>query len=267
MRKTAVLFLLVLLAFGCGKKNKAEVVKVASVGDEILSEEGFRATFSEDQWNSLTPAQKKKYAEDWVNLTLLAMEAEEAGLDKDPGLKQRLDYATKKVKANALIAQRLASIQISEDELFNYYRVHQADFQGKLMEYNVQRVLVKNKSTADELLSQLKNGMAFDVAVLSYSEEDVKSSFGSMGFVTAAGPDSLFWRAVRDLKVNEPGLLSTSGGWYVLRYTESREGTQDARFEEYRDAIREKILSERRQQVYEGLLREVKSKHNDVYYY
>jgi len=267
MKIPAILALSALMLFSCGKKEVAEVAKVASVGDDILSEAGFRATFSEEQWNALTPSQKKKYAEDWVNLTLLALEADETGLGKDPGVAQKVDYATKKVKANALIAQRLASIQISEDELFNYYRVHQAEFQSKLMEYNVQRILVKSKATADELLAQLKDGMAFDVAVLSYSEEDVKDNFGSMGFITAAGPDSLFWRSARDLQEGQPGVMSTPKGWYVLRYTEAREGTQDAGFEEYRDAIRERILSERRQQVYESLLREIKSKHNDVYYY
>jgi parvulin-like peptidyl-prolyl isomerase len=267
MKIPALLALLFVLIFGCGKKKEAEVPKVASVGNDILTEEGFRATFTDEQWNSLTAEQKKKYATDWVNLTLLAQEADEQGLGSDPGVKQRVDYATKKVKANALIAQRLAAIQVSEDELFNYYRVHKAEFQSKLPEYHVQRIFVKNKATADGLLAELKNGMAFDVAVLSYSEEDVSQNFGSMGFITAAGPDSLFWRAARALKDKEPGLISTSKGWYVIRLAESREGTQDAGFEEYRDAIRDKILSERRQQVYDDLLRGIKSKHDDVYYY
>ncbi len=267
MKISALVIIIFILLSGCGKKEQTEAAKVASVGSDILTEEGFKATFTEEAWNSLTAAQKKKYAEDWVNLTLLAMEADAQGIAADPGVKQRVDYAVKKVKANAIIAQKLAAIQVSEDELFNYYRVHQAEFQSKLQEYSVQRVFVKNKSTADELLAQLKDGLEFDVAVLSFSEEDVKDSFGSMGWLTASGPDSLFWRAARDLQDKEPGLLATANGWYVIRRTEAREGTQDAGFEEYRDAIRQKILDERRQQVYDNLLREIKSKHDDVYYY
>ncbi len=44
----------------------------------------------------------------WVNLTLLSQYADSKGLDKDKAVKQKISYATKKVKANALIAKRLS---------------------------------------------------------------------------------------------------------------------------------------------------------------
>jgi hypothetical protein len=38
-------------------------------------------------------------------------------------------------------------------------------------------------------------------------------------------------------------------------------------FDDLRSQIRSRILAERQQTIYEDLLKEIKSKHTDVYYY
>jgi parvulin-like peptidyl-prolyl isomerase len=88
-----------------------------------------------------------------------------------------------------------------------------------------------------------------------------------MGYVTANGPDSLFWRAVHGLKKDEPGRLATADGVYLLRYINQREGSQEANFEDYKGEIRAILLAEKLNQVYEDLLRELKAKDNKIYYY
>jgi hypothetical protein len=66
-----------------------------------------------EEWDKLSPELRKKYIEVWVNLTVLAQYADKQGLNKKAEVKQRISYAAKKVKANALIAARLAEIQVS----------------------------------------------------------------------------------------------------------------------------------------------------------
>ncbi|MDZ4182359.1 MAG: peptidyl-prolyl cis-trans isomerase, partial [Candidatus Cloacimonadaceae bacterium] len=225
------LIIVMLLALSC-KKDQVKGTPLAQVNDDILSLEGFSSTFGEEEWNSLSPEQKKKYVEDWVNITLLAREADAIGLGKEPATLQRIDYATKKIKANALIGQKLSQIQVTEDQLFNYYRIHQADFTKNMMEYNVQRIYVKDKIAAEALYDKLSSGTGFDEAVFSYSQEPLRENLGNMGFVNAKSADSLFWQAARKLKDKEIGLMPHADGWYIVRHTATREGTEPAGFEE-----------------------------------
>ena len=269
MRKYLILLLLLLIAFsGCksGKGNE-KLTRLAEVNGEVLYLEEFRSTFTDEQWNNLSAEQKKQEIEDWINVTLLAMEADALKLDEEKAVKQRIDYATKKVKANALISKRLANISIGEEELFNYYRVHQSDFQSKLLEYDVQRILCRDASTADILLKRLQGGYDFYAAVSEFSQESLKDNQGRMGFVSASGADSLYWRGVRTLEPNKPGIAKIQDKVYILRHTAQREGDQDANFTEYRSEIRAILLREHQKQVYEELVRELRMGSEGIYNY
>jgi hypothetical protein len=267
MPRYLILALALFTLAGCSTRNKEKQTPLAEVNGEVLTLEGFRSTFSDEEWNKLSPEQKKQQIEDWVNVTLLAQAADEQKLGAERSVRQRMDYAVKKIKANALIASRLASIDIGEEELFNYYRIHRSEFQSKLLEYDVQRILTKDASTADILLKRLREGYDFNTAVSEQSQEILRDKLGRMGFVAAAGKDSLFWRAAHSLKENDPGVVSIEGATYILRYTGQREGSQDANFNEYRDEIRQILLREKQKQVYEDILRQLKTQENEIYYY
>ncbi|MDD3464886.1 MAG: hypothetical protein PHH07_05330 [Candidatus Cloacimonetes bacterium] len=271
MRRILPLLILLLAFFSACDREEATTEKLtplAEVNGDVLTLEGFRSTFTDEQWNNLSSEQKKQEIENWVNLTLLAQEAEAQKLDGERAVKQRMDYAAKKIKANALISKRLASIAIGEEELFNYYRIHQSEFQSKLMEYDIQRILCSDAASAASLLQRLKkDGYDFDLAVAEHSQEALKNNKGRMGFVTASGSDSLFWRAAHELPANTPGMASINGKTYILRHVQQREGTQDANFAEYQAEIRSILLKERKQQVYQELIRELKMKTPEIYYY
>ncbi|PKN77599.1 MAG: hypothetical protein CVU48_11105 [Candidatus Cloacimonetes bacterium HGW-Cloacimonetes-1] len=267
MKRLALLSIVLLIFIvGCHKATK-ESAKLAQVGSEYLRTKEFKSLFSTEEWENLSSESKKKYIEQWVNLTLMAQEADRQKIDEDEAIKQKIEYAAKKVKANALIATRLAAIKISEEELFNYYRIHQGDFQKPLMEYKVQRIFVADIAKAEKIKQDMSVGMSFDRAVQTYSQEDLKSGGGYMGFVSSTGPDSLFWYAVKDQKPTETTLMTTSNGCYLLRYVEERSTSKEVGFEEYKAEIRRRIQQEKRQQVYTDLLLELKQKNPDIYYY
>ena len=267
MRRMLWLLLPLLILAGCGKKGDDKLTPLAEVNGEKLYLEMFRATFTDEQWNSLSAEQKKKEIENWINLTLMAQEADEQSLDKEKAVRQRIELAEKKVKANALMAQRMANINIGEEEMFNYYRVHQSEFQSKLQEFEVQRILCPDASAAEILLQRLRDGYDFNLAVREQSQESLKDNLGKMGFVTASGADSLFWRAAHGLWPNQPRIAPIGGKTYILHHTARREGSQDANFGEYRAAIREILLKDRQKQVYDDLVRELRMKAKGVYLY
>lgn len=268
MKRYCVFALLILLfAFGACDRDKDNSAKLAEVNGQSLSLEGFKATFGVEDWEALPPDLRKRYVEDWVNLTLLAQEAKNLKLDKDLALKQRLEYAQKKVLANALIAQSLSEINITEDQLFSYFRIHQSDFQKPVKLYHIERIRLRDKISAENLLQQLNGGMNFYSALQQYSQENLKAQRGSIGFVEPASADSVFWQKAQNMQLNECGIVNKDGDWYVFRYTEEKDGEAVANFEEQRSEIRRRIILEKQEEVYQNLLKSIKARQQNIYYY
>lgn len=266
MRKYTLIFLgILLLIAACNQEAKPVIL--AEVNGETLELEAFKATLGDGVWDSLDSATRRRYVEDWVNLTLLAQAAKEAGLDQDPGIRERISYAGKKVKANALISERLSQLRISEDQLFSYFRVHQAEFQKPALTYDIQRIQLPDKLTAESVYEQILQGLDFDQAAARFSTDNLRPARGRMGLVESTSPDSTFWLAARELELGQPGIVSKDDFWYVFRYTATQESEKEASFEEYRAEIRRKILSEKQEEVYQSLLREIKAQGNEIYYY
>jgi len=243
-------------------KKNAEVI--AQVDKEILTMDEFKANFTEAEWQGLSTEQKKEYIQQWINLTLLAQEADKLGLHNDKMVKNQVKYAEKKILGNALIANRLQSEHISEEDLFKYYRIHQGDFSISLMNYKVQRIYLTDANLASKVRQEILNGMRFEDAAKVYSLEELGKNGGYMGTVTPEDADSTFWQAVSKVKLLEITTLQKDNGFYLLRSYEEEQGKGQTGFDSLKDEIRRRILEERRRQVYDDLLKELKSK-SDVY--
>jgi peptidyl-prolyl cis-trans isomerase C len=243
-------------------EKKGEII--AQVDKETLTMEELKANFTDAEWKALTAEQKKEYVQQWINLILLAKEAKTQGLGKDKIVKNKIAYAEQKILGNALISARLSAEKISEEDLFNYYRIHQGDFSKPMMNYKVQRIYLTDFAQLAKVKQEIANGMKFEDAAKVYSQEELGKTGGFMGLVTSEDADSSFWLAVHNLQALELTTLQKEQGYYLLRYVSEEAGTNERGFEGLKDEIRRRILTERRKQVYDDLLRELKSK-SDVY--
>ncbi len=261
---TRLLIILVLIALaGCSKHKEAGEV-VAQVANETLTLEELKANFSEAEWKGLSQEQKREYVQQWVNLVLLAREAENLGLADEKAVKNKVDYARRKVLGNAVIAFRLANENVSEEDMFHYYRIHQGEFSKPVPHYKVQRIFLSDPEQATGIRTELQNGMQFEDAAKLFSQESIGLNGGYMGAVSPDGADSTFWNACRNHRLYEVFTLPTQGGIFLMRYYAEEEGSGPSGFEEQKDEIRKRILEERRRQVYDDLIRELKSK-ADIY--
>ncbi len=255
--------LLVIISTSCTLFEKKSPV-LAQVNSEKLTEAELKAHFSEVQWNSLSQNEKREYVQQWITLTLLAQEADKLNLDKDISVRYKYRYALKKIKSNALIATYLAATEISEEDLFKYYRVHQGEFTKQAINYQVQRIFHRDYAMIEGIKNELTGGMKFDDAARLYSQEPLGQKGGYMGLVTSSDADSIFWMTVKNLKQNELTVVSKDNGWYILRWFRQEEGSATTGFDEVKDEVRRRMLDERRQQVYDDLIKDLKSK-SDVY--
>jgi peptidyl-prolyl cis-trans isomerase C len=263
MKQLIFIIAICLLLSSCSLfDSKGEVI--AQVGDEKLTLEELKVNFSDSEWKAMTPDQKKEYVQQWVNLVLLAEEAEKQGMEKDKTVQNKIEYAEMKILGNALIASRLQAEQISEEEMFNYYRIHQGDFATPMVNYKAQRIYLTDINMVNRVKADITAGMKFDDAARVYSQDNLASNGGFMGTVTPDGPDSTFWLALKNTKLYDMTVLQQGNGYFILRAISEESGTGETGFEGQKEAIRRLILEERRKQVYDDLINELKSK-SEIY--
>lgn len=74
MRQLSFVLILFLLFAGCTKKgdNPEKLTPLAEVDGDFMYQEAFRGLFTDEQWNEMSPEQRKREIENWVSLTLMA---------------------------------------------------------------------------------------------------------------------------------------------------------------------------------------------------
>jgi len=256
MKKFALaLFLIFILLFSCSKK---EETVVARVDNEKLTLEEFKSNFSEETWKNLNIKEKQDHVQEWIDLTLFTREADRLKISENPQIKTRINNAEKKVKSNALISQVFAGMEISEDELFNYYRLHKSKYQKKEKEYKLQRIFIKEQVKVDSVLNEIKNGLKFSDAAKIYSEENLGRNGGYTGFISEEKMGKIVWNKIKTLKKWEHSSVKVNNGYYVVRFFETRTVSIDKTFVDVEDEIREIVKQEKREEYLFNLLKELK---------
>ena len=164
MKKTFSLLLcliLILLILQCNKEESKKGIVVAEVNNDKLYEHEFRSLFTEKEWLRATPEEKNKVINDWIEITLLAQEAEKLGLDKIPEVKFNIKYAERTLLANEILAKKLKDVSVSRDEVLEYYNMHRNDFLTDRTLYKIQQFIVPTWAIADSAIKLFNEGEAF----------------------------------------------------------------------------------------------------------
>ena len=246
----------IFLLISCSKKEENIV---AQVNKDTLTLSELKANFSNTEWKSLGKEKKKEFVQQWIKMTLLAQEADKERISNTEVLKQRIETATKKIKSNALLSLKYSEIKISENELFNYYKLHKGNFQKKIKEYKIQRILVDNKTKLDLVLNELKNGMKFAEAAQKYSVENIGKNGGYAGFFSPQQLGKKTAAKISKLKKWQYTTVQTNKGYYILRYYNTRIKTIEKTFFEVKDEIKQIVLKNKKKELYQRLLDDLKS--------
>lgn len=258
MKKVWIALLITIaLLTGCSQSDK-EVI--AQVGDEVLTMHDIKQNFTTTEWDAMNAIQKREIVQQWVDLTVLAQEADNEDLGKNATVKFRIKNAIKRVKVNALIAKKIAEIKITEEEMFNFYRLHKADYMKKTKEYKIQRILVYTDQEANAIVKQISDGaLKFSDAAKMYSREPVGRFGGYTGFVTEADSTRDFWAAVDSLQQFQCTVVKNTNGYFIVRYYDYRESDGEKTFEQAKADIKEKLIEQKRTEIYNQVLDEVKT--------
>lgn len=247
---------------GCGKKG-GEVV--AKAGNYELTLDELKSNFNSAEWDTMSQDIKRDFIRQWIDLSLLSSAAEEIGLNKKQIVKYKLDNARKKTLSNALISYKLSEIKVSEEEIFNFYRTHKAEYLKNTVEYKIQRILVRDQVVLQDLVSKLDSGeIKFTEAANIYSQESLGKSGGLLGWVTENDSDKSFWNTANGMELWDYKSIQNSDGLFLVRYVDKREIEGERTFEQAKPDITRRLIETKKMEVYNNLIESLKSENEII---
>ncbi len=256
MKKFIGFFLLVILLIGCDKTD-SEVI--ARVGDKKLTLEELKSFYKDNEWDFTSNEEKRKVVRDWMDLQALANYADEIELTEEKTVRLKIDLAVNKAKVNALLSSEMNKISITEDELFNYYKIHQGEYKSQIDAFKIQRIFVTTDSLLNHVHTLLKNKENFTDIVKEYSEERIADNGGYYGWVHENDDDLTMYECVKNLKPYQYKTVKVRNGYYIVRYYNTKKIDIDVRYESIKSELKEKLLKEKKERVYNELLKSLKN--------
>lgn len=272
-----ILFLAVFLAAGCQSATKKDGADKAQKKDSPIIAEYEGGVITADDVNQflnnlqpfqkaqlLDPQKKTSFINQIVESAVLANAARGLGLDKNPEVQ-----ATIKIYENNILAEKYYSdeikplsdqVQISDEELKKYYDEHQSEFSNG--QIKARHILVPSEEEAKRIHAQLKADPSKFAQLAKEKSIDPSNKdkggdlewfgrgrmvpeFENVAFSTPKG------------QLSEP--VKTRFGWHII-FVEDKTETDVTPFEQAKETIRGKLLNDKKKELVDGKLKEVKDK-------
>lgn len=216
---------LLLLTFGCSRKNQPEETLVARVGSEkITFDELEKSLMLNPQYAtrmSLRQARESqlKYL---IEQRLYFLAAEKVDFEDIPEIAPKLKYIREQETLKAFIEKKfLDRLPVDETEIIRAI----AKLNKKV---RVQHLFVPTEQEARQLEQRLQNGETFsDLAKEVFRDERLRNNGGEIGWITYGQIDPVLEGSVYRLKSGEisPPVKSRYG-YHILRVLEVKENDQ-----------------------------------------
>lgn len=192
---------------------------------------------------------QKQLVNELVMQELLYSEALAHHLNDEPEYLAALDRMQRTLLKQFALNKLLTSIQVTDDEIKDYFKAHQASFK-KSETASANHILVSTKEQAQDILEEIKNGLDFKEAAQKYSSCPSKAEGGNLGEFTRGQMVPEFEKAVFSMnpgEISEP--VQTQFGYHlILLNAVSKEGLPV--LEEVAAQVKEQCLLAKRQETY-----------------
>lgn len=169
-----LLSFLFILPLGCQEGEEGDEV-LARIGGQIISEsdlEEFILTFPPDQQERFkTEEGKKILLEGLINQKILELAAKEVGLQDDPLVKMRMEYAALRVLVGEYFNRYInENMWIPEAQLKDYYEEHKDDYVAP-EKVKIRCIVKKEEADSRAIYERLMKGEKFEVIATNESED------------------------------------------------------------------------------------------------
>lgn len=215
---------LILAACNGGKPTDTSTV-LATVNGTPITNDMFRAyvrTLAGGQEPQLDAQKRKLVLDRLIDMTVLAQNAEKAGLDRDPKIAAELAVQHTAMLAQSEVRQYMDKNPVTDDQIKAEYAKRIKDTSSE--EFRARHILVSSESKAKSIIAQLEKGANFAKLAKQYSSDGSAKNGGELGWFS---PDQMvpeFSDAVEKLKKGEftKTPVHTQFGWHVIELEDTR---------------------------------------------
>jgi len=236
---------------------------VAKIGDKKITMLDFKRItgyFDAERQKMLetNPQLKETVLKQFVQSIVVADLAKQKGFDKNPDIKEQLQFFSDNFLANEYLKREIAQkVTVSDDDLKTYYDTHKDEFKTPEM-IKARHILVKVDSSASEddkkkakekaemYLKRIKDGEDFAKLASEVSDDPgSKTKGGDLGFFPKGRMVKPFEDAAFALKPGEiSGIVETQFGFHIIKVEDKKDSTLES-FDAVKERLRQKLVQER----------------------
>lgn len=247
MKRYILVSTLILLGGVWCKKPEEKIL--AKVGTEKITVGEFRRALPPKADSAL----KERILESMIQRALFACEARSRGMDKDPAIEKEFNQRKKDVIIRALYREVvLKRAKVFDHEIKDAYKILGEELKLSL-------ILLKDKSKAKEVFSEIEKGTPFKVLATKYSEDPSSKRGGDIGWVPLLWAKNDFPGVEKLEKGKVSGLIKTPRGFVILKLEDKRTQKKKKSLEEEKPRIKEMLKAQKSQRLAQSFLEKVRS--------
>jgi peptidyl-prolyl cis-trans isomerase C len=257
---------------------------VAKIGDKKITMLDFKRItgyFDAERQKMLesNPQLKETVLRQFVQSIVVSDLAKQKGFDKNPDIKEQLQFFSDNFLANEYLKREIAQkVSVSDDDLKAYYDTHKDEFKTPEM-IKARHILVKVESSASEedkkkakekvemYLKRIKDGEDFAKLASEVSDDPgSKTKGGDLGFFPKGRMVKPFEDAAFSLKPGEiSGIVETQFGFHIIKVEEKKDSAVES-FDSVKERLRQKLVQERtRKEITEFIDKAMKDSKTEFY--
>jgi peptidyl-prolyl cis-trans isomerase C len=230
---------------------------IATVNGQTLTREQLSLLAEQQAGMSLeqlNDSQKNILLQQLVQLSLLAQEAEQEGLQDDPQVEARLEANRRAVLAQSML-QQIAQQEVDQDALQKLYEEQYSG--GGEVELHARHILVEEEELAQSIIQQLNEGADFAELAREHSTGPTGERGGDLGWFSPEQMVPTFSAAASALEAGEytKEPVQTRFGWHVI-LLEDRRTAEPPSFEQVEPELRNQLVGQRIQTHLQALQNE-----------
>jgi parvulin-like peptidyl-prolyl isomerase len=271
MKKESISRITLALVLFCaatlGAKAIAAATELARVNGSVITLQDFEKRYKENlKLFQFKAPSKKNVLDEVIRRDIAIQQAKKMGLDKDPLVIEQMNTVLYQAFLNKKLSKQFENIQVTDDEARNWY--------GKNPEIRVSHIFVgvrpdAKKADADEAYKRIKEihdkylasgKMSFAEVAQKYSEGAAAQMGGDIDWQTRDHLDPAVYNAAVNLSVGSvSGIVKSQFGYHIVKLTGKKSWD-----EVDRPMIKRIVFDERRQQIFEHFMTQLRSEANVV---
>ncbi len=267
-RSNVFLALCLLLIVGCQRKSQTNV-PLARIDNRTLTAEDMRVRFDTSQ--GITEAQLQQYVQRWLKDELLYREALAHGYGNSKDIEDKLEEARRELVINEYLDKTIYSNTTAVStpaEVQAYYDAHKTEFILHNDVALVSYLVFSDRDAANKFRNTVLRGTPWYSALRDLLNDPVQrtkvlTKGDSLYYSQASLLPADLWRVTSAVTVKEPSFpVSTTEGYYVIIVWQFENQGQPADFRLVAGEIKSRLSIERRSQLYDSLIANLRAKHS-----